>query len=527
MKNNILKKLYVVCISIATFSACTKKLDLQPTNDLTDEKVYQTPQGYKQALAKVYGAFALTGSNGPGSGDVAGIDPGTSDFFRLYWKAQELSTDEAVVAWGDPGIQDFHNMNWASSNPMLEGLYYRSMYQISVANEFIRQSAPAKVASRGISGTDADAIAKYALEARFIRAYQYWVLMDLFGNPPFITDAQPVTTIPTQIQRSALFSWIEGELKAIEAGMVAHRANEYGRADRGAVQSLLARLYLNAQVYTGTQRNTDALTYAKRVIDAGYSLISDPRQLMLADNHTNTTENIFTINYDGLLTQNWGGTTFLTHAPIGGNMNAADFGVDGGWFGLRTTKAIIDKYVTLTFNSDRRAMFHTPGQSLEINDLTKFTDGYAVTKFRNKTKAGANGKSLVWVDIDMPLFRTAEMYLIYVEAHLRGASGGDAATALNYCNLLRTRAYGSVAGNIAAIDMTLDYVLDERARELFWEGHRRTDLIRYGRFTDNNYLWPWKGGVKDGTGVASFRRLFPLPAKDLAVNSNLKQNTGY
>lgn len=527
MKNNILNKLFVVAIAIATFTACTKKLDVPPTNDVTADVVYRTPQGYKQSLAKVYGAFALTGNNGPGSGDVAGIDAGTSDFFRLFWKAQELSTDEAVVAWGDPGIQDFHNMNWASSNPMLEGLYYRSMYQISVANEFIRQSTPAKVASRGITGADADNITKYALEARFIRAYQYWVLMDLFGNPPFVTDANPVGTIPTQIQRSALFSWIEGELKAIEAGMVAHRLNEYGRADRGAVQSLLARLYLNAQVYTGTQRNTDALTYAKRVIDAGYSLISDPRQLMLADNHTNTTENIFTINYDGLLTQNWGGTTFLTHAPIGGSMNAADFGVDGGWFGLRTTKAIIDKYVTLTFNSDRRAMFHTPGQSLEINDLTKFTDGYAVTKFRNKTKAGANGKSLVWVDIDMPIMRIAEMYLTYVEAHLRGGAGGDAATALNYCNLLRTRAYGSVAGNIATVDMTLDYVLDERARELFWEGHRRTDLIRYGKFTDNNYLWPWKGGVKDGAGVASFRRLYPLPAKDLAVNPNLKQNTGY
>jgi len=527
MNNKFLNKLYLVGISFVMLNACTKKLDLQPTNDLTDEKVYQTPLGYKQALAKVYGAFALTGSNGPGSGDVAGIDPGTSDFFRLYWKAQELTTDEAVVAWGDPGIQDFHNMNWGSSNPMLEGLYYRSMYQISVANEFIRQAAPAKVTSRGISGSDADAISKYALEARFIRAYQYWVLMDLFGNPPFITDAQPVGTLPTQIQRSALFSWVEGELKAIEAGMIAQRANEYGRADRGAVQSLLARLYLNAQVYTGTQRNTDALTYAKRVIDAGYSLISDPRQLMLADNHTNTLENIFTINYDGLLTQNWGGTTFLTHAPIGGNMNAADFGVDGGWFGLRTTKAIIDKYVTLTFNSDRRAMFHTPGQSLEISDLTKFTDGYAVTKFRNKTKAGANGKSLVWVDIDMPIIRLAEMYLIYVEAHLRGASGGDATTALNYCNLLRTRAYGTVAGNITSTEMTLDYVLDERARELFWEGFRRTDLIRYGRFTDNNYLWPWKGGVKDGTGVPSFRRIFPLPVKDLSANRNLIQNSGY
>lgn len=527
MKSKFFKQLLVITLSAGIISSCTKKLDVAPINDVTAETVYKTAAGYKQALAKVYGAFALTGNNGPGSGDVAGIDPGTSDFFRLYWKAQELSTDEAVVAWGDPGIQDFHNMNWGSTNPMLEGLYYRSMYQISVANEFIRQSDPAKVAERGISGTDATNIAAYRAEARFLRAYQYWVLMDLYGNPPFLTDADPVGTVGKQTNRATLFPWIENELKAVESLVAPARTNEYARVDRATVQALLARLYLNAQVYIGTAKFTEALDYAKKVIANPYSLISDPRQLMIADNHTNTSENIFTIAYDGIRTQNFGGTTFLTHAPVGGSMNAADFGIDGGWFGLRTTKAIVEKYVTLTFNSDRRAMFFTNGQNLEINSLTTFTDGYAVTKFRNKTRAGANGQNLTFVDIDMPLFRLAEMYLIYAEAHLRGGTGGDAMTALNYCNLLRTRAYGSVAGNINMVDMTLDYLLDERARELFWEGHRRTDLIRYNRFVEGTYLWPWKGGVKDGTSVPAFRKLFPLPVKDLSVNPNLKQNAGY
>ena len=91
--------------------ACTKKLDLKPTNDVTSETVYATPAGYKQVLAKVYGSFALTGNQGPaGNGDVQGIDEGFSDFYRLFWKAQELSTDEAVISWGDVGIQDFHNI---------------------------------------------------------------------------------------------------------------------------------------------------------------------------------------------------------------------------------------------------------------------------------------------------------------------------------------------------------------------------------------------------------------------------------
>lgn len=528
MKNTFLKKLAVIAVCASAVASCTKKLDVLPTNDVTAETVYSTATGYKQAIGKVYGAFALTGNNGAGSGDIAGIDAGTSDFFRLYWKAQELSTDEAVVAWGDPGIQDFHLMNWSSSNPMLQGLYYRSVYQITLANEFIRQSAPDKVAARGISGTDATNISMYRLEARFLRAYQYSVLMDLFGNPPFVTDADALgSTLPKQISRADLFTWIDNELKAIEPNMVAARANEYGRADKAAVWSLMARNYLNAQVFTGTARNTEAITYSKKVIDAGYSLISDPRQLMVADNHTNTSENIFTINYDGLKIQNYGGTTFLTHAPVGGSMTASDFGIDGGWFGLRTTKSIINLYVTLVFNSDRRAMFYTNGQNLEINDLTKFNDGYAVQKYRNKTKAGANGSNQTFVDIDMPLFRLAEMYLIYAEAHLRGGTGGDATTALTYMNNLRTRAYGNVSGNITATDLNLNYILDERARELFWEGFRRTDLIRYNRFVESTYLWPWKGGVKDGTSVDGYRKLYPLPTSDLSVNPNLKQNTGY
>ncbi len=529
MKKNILKISIVAFVAVGLISSCTKKLDQTPTNDVTADVVYSTAAGYKQVLAKVYGAFALTGNGGAGSGDIAGIDPGTSDFLRLFWKAQELSTDEAVVAWGDPGIQDFHLMNWSSSNPMLTGLYYRSTYQISVANELIRQSTDAKLASRGITGQDAVNIKQYVAEVRFLRAYQYWVLMDLFGNPPFMTEADVVgVTIPKQIARADLFNYVESELKAIEPTLAAAKTNEYGRADKAACQALLARLYLNAKVYTGTAKYAEAVTYSKKVIDAGYSLISDYTQLMLADNNTNTSENIFTINYDGKRTQNYGGTTFLTHASVGGSMNASEYGINGGWVGIRTTKNMVNLYVDLTFNSDKRAQFYRNGQNLEINDLTKFTDGYAVSKFRNKTKAGVTGTDETFVDIDMPIFRVAEMYLIYAEAHLRSnAAAGSASTALGYMNALRERAYGNTSGNIASGQLTTDYILDERARELMWEGFRRTDLIRYDKFVESTYLWPWKGGAKDGTSVASYRKLYPLPSKDLAVNLNLKQNTGY
>ncbi|TAE17775.1 MAG: RagB/SusD family nutrient uptake outer membrane protein [Bacteroidetes bacterium] len=528
MKRSILKLTVVATFLAGAVASCSKKLDLFPTNDITAEVVYSTPQGYKQSLAKVYGAFALTGNGGPGSGDIAGIDAGTSDFFRLYWKAQELSTDEAVVAWGDPGIQDFHNMNWTAANPMLTGLYYRSTYQITLCNEFIRQSAPGKVAERGISGADATNIAGYAVEARFLRAYQYWILMDLFGNPPFITEADVIGAgNPRQIRRAELFTYIENELKAIETLLPAYRTNEYGRVDRGAAQALLARLYLNAGVYTGTNRFTDAITYASRVIAGGYTLIGDYRNLMLADNNLNTSEFIGTINYDGIRTQNFGGTTFLTHAAIGGTMNASDFGVDNGWGGIRTTRRIPDLFPDVTGAADRRSQFFTSGQSIDIANQTTFTDGFAITKYRNRTRSGANGSNPTFVDIDMPLFRLAEMYLIYAESVLRGGTGGDAATALNYVNLLRTRAYGNATGNINSGQLNLDFILDERARELYWEGHRRTDLIRYNRFVEASYLWPWKGGVRDGTAVPAFRRLYPIPANDLQANNNLVQNPGY
>jgi starch-binding outer membrane protein, SusD/RagB family len=525
MKNNLYKQIIATVGAIVVLASCNKTLDLLPTNDVTSATVYADANGYKQAFAKVYASYALTGNAGPaGNGDIQGIDEGTSDFLRLWWKAQELSTDEAVVSWGDPGIQDFHNMNWSASNPMLTGLYYRCYYQITLANDFIRQSADANVASKGITGVDAEAIKKYRAEARFLRAYQYSILMDLFGNIPFVTDAEALGSVmPKQRTRGEIFSYIETELKAIDADLVDARKNEYGRADKAAAWALLARLYLNAQVYTGTARNTDAAAYAKRVLDAGYSLISDYTKLMRADNNVNTSEFILTINYDGLKTQNWGGTTFLTHAPVGGSMVAAQFGVDGGWGGLRTTTGLSSKFPDLTGTADKRSQFYTSGQSADISDLTKFTDGYAITKFKNLNMNGTPGKNLTWVDIDFPIFRSAEMNLVYAEAVLRGGTG-DAGTALSYVNALRTRAGAST---ISSSQLNVDFILDERARELYWEGFRRTDLIRYNRFVESSYVWPWKGGVRGGTNVDGFRKLYPIPSADISSNPNLVQNAGY
>lgn len=517
---------FVLMIILLSLSGC-KKLDLFPPRSVTSEQLYTNEEGYKQVLAKVYGSMALTGNSGPaGSGDVAGIDEGTSDFLRLFWKAQELSTDEAVVAWNDPGIQDFHNMNWSANNPMLIGLYSRCFYVITLCNEFIRESSDAKLAGRNITGTAADNIKRMAVEARFVRAFQYWALMDLYGNPGFTNEETAIgaSVRPAQIQRADLFKYIETELLAIEPLLANARSNEYGRADKAAAWALLARVYLNAPVYTGTPKWTEAITYSKKVIDAGYTLLSNYGHLMLADNNLSNTEFIWTLNYDGLKTKNYGGTTFLVNASVGGNMDVSYSGLTN-WSGIRTTKNLPQLFPDYTGTIDKRAQFYQ--HNLEIEKLSEFKDGFGVTKFRNRTRSGGFGQDAekTFSDIDFPVFRLAEMYLIYAEAVSRGGSGGSTAQAITYFNNLRQRAYGNTSGNVSSI--TTDLILDERARELYWEGFRRSDLIRYSKFTDNTYLWPWKGGVKNGTGVDAYRRLYPIPATEVGSNPNIKQNLNY
>lgn len=524
-----MKKITTILLGfVILLVSCSKKLDRLPKNDITSGEVYDTPTGYMQAAAKVYGAYALTGNAGPaGNGDVKGIDEGTSDFLRLFWCAQELPTDEAVIAWGDAGSQDFHNMNWSASNPFLTGLYYRSMYQITLANSFIKNAADGALNAKGFATADVTNIVNLRNEARFLRAYQYWALLDLFGNPPFVTENDVIGTgaLPKQIGKAALFNYIETELKDIANLLPDVHANEYGRADKAAAWALLARLYLNAEVYTGTQRNADAITYSKKVIDAGYNLISDYRNLMRADNNVNKSEFILTINYDGIRTQNYGGTTFLTSAAVGGNMPAAQFGIGGGWGGTRTTKALVALFPDASGNSDKRAQFWTSGQSLEISDQSKFDQGYAITKYKNiKIANGTPGSSLTFPDIDFPIFRLAEQYLIYAEAVLKGGSGGDAATALGYINSLRARAG---ATSISVGQLTTSFILDERGRELYWEGFRRTDLIRNKLFTTATYVWPWKGGTATGKAVEDWRNIYPIPSADRSANPGLEQNPNY
>lgn len=514
-------------VLLVAAAGCTD-LTVQPKSTVTTANIFTDTTSYRAFLAKLYAGLAVTGQTGPaGNGDIQGIDEGFSQYIRLYWQMEELPTEEAVIAWNDAGVQELNTQLWSSSNQFLTGMYSRIFFQVSLANEFLRQTTDAQLASRNVSATEKAKIQGYRAEARFLRALSYWHGIDLFGNIPLVKETDPIgSTPPKQSTRADVFTYVESELNAIRGQLPPAGTAQYGRADQGAVDMLLAKLYLNAKVYTGQDRSADALKAVEKVINSGaYSLDPNYRHIFQADNNTSP-EIIFAIPQDGLHQQSYGGTTFLVHAEVGGSMNPADYGIDGGWWGLRTRPEFVALFPGGANGPDRRsAILYTQGQSLQINSLTNFTDGYGAPKYQNVTSTGAPGQRKDFVDTDYPMFRLADAYLMYAEAVLRGG-GGSRAQALGYVNQIRERAYGGPSGDITDAQLTLPFILDERARELFWEGDRRTDLIRFGQFTTSG-VWEWKGGVKDGKTTEAFRDLYPLPAAELLANPNLKQNAGY
>ncbi len=524
------KIIFLALVATLTVSeSCVKDLNRVPTYDISSATVYNDPANYRAIIAKVYAGMAVSGQKGPdGKPDISGIDEGFSTYLRQYYKAQELTTDEAVIGWNDGSIKDYHNMKWSSANEFIAAMYYRIFYQITLCNEFVRETTDAKLSERGLSGDNN--IKAYRAEARFMRALSYWHALDMFANPPFVVETDPLGAfLPKQTTRAELFSYIEKELKEVETLLPDAKTNEFGRADKAAAWTLMAKLYLNAEVYTGTNRATDCITYCNKVIGAGYTLEPKYENLFKIGNDASK-EVIFAVRFDGTRTKTWGGMTFLIHAPVGGSMKASDFGINGGWGGLRTTKDLVGLFNNASAKidtNDTRAMFYSAGQTLEIDDIGDFSNGYAITKYKNVDQSGKAGSDPDgnFPDTDFPMFRLADVHLMYAEAVLRGGTGGTQAQALTYVNALRQRAYKTTRTALATI--TLDDILNERGRELYWEMHRRTDLIRFKKFTTASYVWQWKGGVKTGTSVSDNLNVFPIPAADVIANPNLKQNTGY
>ena len=515
-----------------TLTSCTSDLDVTPGDDdeFLSETFFQDPASYKEVLAKLYAGLYVGGNDGDGSADIAGLGGDFSSYLRLLFVTQEFTTDEAIIAWADGTLPTLNAQTWSPANEFLEGTFSRAFYHISVANEFLRQTTDEKLTARGVDANLKAEIATFRAEARFMRAFSYYNLMDLFGNVPITTENDPVGFFyPVQKSRAEVFAYVESELKDLDNSLAASKTNEYGRVDKTAAKFLLAQIYLNSKAYTGVERNNEVATLCNEIITgSGYTFAEVPYSyLFSADNDRNgaQTEVIFPIIGDGnAIRAIGGGMSFIMHASIGGSMDAASRGMDGGWQGIRTRREFVNLFPDENAIADKRGTFYTNGQSKDIKNVGTFTDGYAVTKYINKNSDGSAAQRNDIPDIDFPMFRLTDVYLMYAEATLRGATTGNIGTALGYVNKIRTRAN---AATIGTAQLTLDFILDERGRELFWECHRRTDLIRFGKFTGGSKIWQWKGGSINGSATDSYRDLMPIPARNIQANPTLKQNTGY
>ena len=516
-----MKKIYITLLAACSLMGCVGDLDQQPQTDsqTTAEEVYGSEQGYKQALAKLYASFVIVGQEqGGGNADLSSNNG--YDFLRGYFNLQECPTDEVAGTWlsGDK-IEGLTYMSWDANDPWVADTYYRAYYTIALCNEFLSHATASAVAS-------SSELKAFRAEARFLRALAYYYVLDLFGQGPFVDETMGVGSYtPECYSNSQLFTFIESELKDITSdGLLS--SPEYGRASKAAAWALLAKLYLNAEVYDAGDHYTDCITCCKQVMGAGYVLENDYSKLFNADNHLRTNEIIFPFVVDGENTVSWGATTYIVCGECGNSssQDPAKYGLTSGW-GMFRVRGELPALFAGNEAADKRYMFYTDGQDQWLNKaIDDQNQGYFGEKFSNLTDAGeaASNTGAVGACIDYPVFRLADVYLMLAESVLRGGSGSSRTEALNVVNSIRQRAFGSTAGDINEGQLTLQFILDERARELYWECCRRTDLIRYGQFTGGSYKWQWKGGVVDGRATESKYNVYPIPTAELSANPNMK-----
>jgi len=506
---------------VAVFTSCTNDLDQYPVIGNTSQQVYSTIEGYQSVLAKIYGSYSLVGQERSGNVDLSSNQG--EDLIRNLFNLQESATEEVAHTWISGGnLADLAYMSWDANNVWVADTYYRLYYSIALCNEFLRYCEESTIKSFSIE--EQEEIRIYAAEARFIRALDYYYVLDLFRKGSYVDPNTPTTgTIPEAFNGQQLYNFIDGEIKAIE--YLLPEDNSYGRANRAAVWALGVRLALNGEVYSGEDHYSDCISYAKKILGMGrYSLEADYSKLFNADNHLRTNEIIFAFVADADNATTWGSATNIICASCGNNstQDPAKYGIANGWGNWRVRGELPALF---TSAQDARNTFWTDGQTqFFTGPIDNQAEGYFSEKWTNLTDEGepASDSAARGCDTDYPMFRLAEVYLSAAEAVLRGGSGMSLSEALYYVNQIRRRAYGDTSGDISAQQLDLKFIIDERAREFYHEMMRRTDLVRFGYFTSADYVWQWKGGSLGGQAVNERYNIYPIPSSELSANPNLK-----
>lgn len=562
----------VALLLTASLSSCMDDLD----KGNIDPNVDATPN-ITGLYSKCYAGLIMEGNDG--TADFTIDDNGKSTLLRNLFNFNEVPTDEAICWWSDGGIADVGYNKFDPGNATLKNLYYRLMSNISYENHFLSLDA-AKAEKT-----------KYA-EVRVLRAYSYFLMLDFFGDPTFIDKISAETPRQAhsynskfesgksytraellQMGREFLFGWVEKELLAAEPDLLEAKPEtdsdaDYGRIDKGTCWLLLSRLYLNAGTYLNNDGQNNpywnkALEYAEKIIDpsTGYALFDDSKMskeakdngykpydlLFMGDNGSNgaSCEALLPLMQDGDKTQGWGGSMFYVAALWDATMQTVadkDAATTANtWSGMRVRPQFVEKFFTdpsvvvnksskeiRAMNVDDRAILWGKGNSdgartLEIGDNDKFVKGIATPKWNNNYSNGGTPHDSYNVDIDFFLFRVAEAYLNAAEAEMH-LNGEGSAKAKKYIDALRDRAHA-----VKRASYTLNDVLDERSRELYCEGLRRTDLIRFNQFggTQATYKWELKGGSTNGTTFAKTNNVYPIPSSEIRSNKNLTQIDGY
>ena len=545
---NILYSMMMGTAVLTSATSCVSDLDQYPQTETTSKDVYTNLANYEAVLGKIYAAMVTSGQGKGGDNkDMESVLNGGSgfDYMRMFLNMQECGTDEFASTWltGEQ-TTGLTYLSWDANDAWVSDMYYRIYYNIALCNEFLRNANGAS-----FTGNDEVKMKEYKAEVRFMRALFYYHALDLYRNIPMVTENDPVGSfIPPRATPQETFDYIESELKDCVGDMLPASSCPYGQASQGAAYTLLAKLYLNSEVYTGVKKYAECKAACRQVMDMGYFLESDYSKLFNADNDKRTNEIIFALPVSAEHTVSWGASTYLVCGQLSmsnANQNVADFGATSGWSEFRLRSQFVDKFNESDIyaqgeeaKGDKRAKFFTNGQSKDVASMTDETTGYLSEKWSNLKDDGttASNTGNDGVDTDFPLFRLADVYLMYAECVARlgedwdnwdGGSDAEAETrkqgAIYYINKVRERA-GAIdvwKDNFANDADFLQFILDERARELYHEGYRRTDLIRFGQFTTNKYIWQWKGGTHDGQAVDSKYNIYPIPNTELTANPNL------